>query len=338
VSTGPDASAAAPFGTLVATLDGTIVQRIIIGTAPLTIGRLPANRLVLPHPTVSRHHAEVRVEDGQAVFVDVGSASGTFIGSTRLLPNQPLPLSGAGPITIGPYVLTFEPPPKLEAAPPEVPITVATPEEASEAGRRPARARGERNRSGKVAEGAAVARTPSSDEEPPPPEPGRPTWPAPAPPHDRSRLLEYLPAIFQDGDFLGRMLLIYESIWEPLEQRQDHLPLYFDPTTCPEGMLGWLAGWLNLRLEPLWPEARRRLLLDEAMELYRWRGTAYGLSRILEICTGGPVEVSEDPTAAFIIQVRVRLASGSRVSRDYVEGLVRTHKPAHVGYVLEVTT
>ena len=64
--------------------------------------------------------------------------------------------------------------------------------------------------------------------------------------------------------------------------------MYFEPRTA-RAAASWLGGWLDVTLDPHWPEDRRRGLLAEAMELYRWRGTAYGLSRMIEVSTGlGP--------------------------------------------------
>src|SRR5205807_6447131 len=88
---------------------------------------------------------------------------------------------------------------------------------------------------------------------------------------------QYLPDIFQENDFLRRFLRIFEDIWEPLEQRQDHIEMYFDPHTCPASFLPWLASWFDLSLNMHWPEARMRGLLAEAMDLYSLRGTNYGL-------------------------------------------------------------
>lgn len=62
----------------------------------------------------------------------------------------------------------------------------------------------------------------------------RATFPAPLPgAYAPSRYLEFLPRVFADNDFLRGFLLIFESMWEPLEWRQDHIDLYFDPRTCP---------------------------------------------------------------------------------------------------------
>lgn len=307
------AGAARGAGTLVVRLDGIDVQSVSVGVEPCTIGRLPSNRVVLPHPAVSRHHAEVRIDGGRVVLVDGGSAGGTLVDGLPLLPGQPVGIDDTTRIGIGPFELSFIPiPPEVLAAAralePGAPVVVVS-----------------------------VPVHPDDDDAPAVPVvPGRPTFVAVHSAPGHSRYLEQLPALFQESDFLGRMLLIYESIWEPLEQRQDHLPMYFDPATCPAPMLAFLASWLSLELDPHWPEARRRHLLAEAMDLYRWRGTVYGLGRMLEVCTGLPVQVTEDPALPFVVRVAVTVPPKSAVRVEFVESLVRAHKPAHVGYVLEV--
>src|SRR5204862_3065515 len=57
-----------------------------------------------------------------------------------------------------------------------------------------------------------------------------------------SLYLYNLPDIFQENDFLRRFLLIFEDIWEPLEQRQDHTAMYLEPRTCPASFLPWLPS------------------------------------------------------------------------------------------------
>ena len=99
----------------------------------------------------------------------------------------------------------------------------------------------------------------------------------------------------------------------------------------------WLAGWLDVTLDAHWPEERRRSLLAEAMELYRWRGTTYGLTRMIEVSTGLTAVITDDPIEPFVIRVRVSIPSSSGVRRDVIENLIREHKPAHVGYVLETS-
>ncbi|MEZ4633758.1 MAG: phage tail protein [Caldilineaceae bacterium] len=109
----------------------------------------------------------------------------------------------------------------------------------------------------------------------------------------RSRLLQYLPAIFQEpGDkgtppFLYGFLQPFEYELAALEALLAELDLKFSPAMTPtDEFLPWLATWVALVLDEEWPPARRRQLLSEAVELYRWRGTVQGLKRYLAIYTG----------------------------------------------------
>ena len=287
---------------VIVSLEGTVLQRVEITETTITIGRLPENVLVLRDQSISRRHAEVRLDQGKPMLVDVGSGSGTFVGETRLLPGQPVPLELGAEVRIGPYKLVLDREavvtPVLAPAylPPETKPSLLESDELP-----------------------VVA--------------ARETLPAPLPVDDRSKYLRHLPSIYGSSDFLARMLLIFEAVWEPLEQRQEHIAMYFDPATCPSRMLAWLAQWMNLELDPHWPERRRRELLREAMQLYWWRGTRYGLTRMLEVCTGQPVQITEDPDRPFVF--RITVPTYTDVSRDFIERLVQAHKPAHVGYILE---
>ena len=337
-STAPSSTYRPPdVGTLVVSMDGTAIQTVPLADRVVTIGRLPENVVTLPHQTVSRRHAEVRVEGMRALLTDVGSAGGTFVDGVRLAASQPCALEAGSSAQIGPYLLTYAP-----AVQPLVPQFIDPPtatQVAIDDGdgngddpfARPPVARLDLVDRAPVRYGRAAL----LEEEAPPVE-ARRRWPAPIADGPQSRYRLDLPALFQENDFLGRMLLIYESIWEPLERRQDHLPLYFDPRTCPAELLPWLARWLELQLDPHWPEARRRALVAEAMELYRWRGTAYGMTRMLEVCTGITPTITEDPAQPYTFRIRMRVPAGQEVRREVVEELVRAHKPAHVGYVLEI--
>ena len=151
-----------------------------------------------------------------------------------------------------------------------------------------------------------------------------------------SSYLQYLPIIYQDNEFLGQYLKIFEAIWEPLERRQDHIAMYFDPRTCPSAMLPWFASWFGLTFDPHWREEHRRALLFDAIELYRWRGTRYGLARMIEVCTGLKPEIADVPDEPFVFKVRVNLPEMDSTMLDYLEELIEAHKPAHTAYLLEV--
>ena len=69
-----------------------------------SIGRLRGNDLVLDDPHVSRHHAEIRCDNGRFYIVDT-SVNGVFISSpaNRLDKDQPYEIKADDLILIGPY-------------------------------------------------------------------------------------------------------------------------------------------------------------------------------------------------------------------------------------------
>jgi len=297
---------------LIVQLGNDVVQTEDLREPIVTIGRLPENKIVLAGPQISGRHAQIRSEAEGAVLVDLDSASGTFVDGVRLLPQQPHTLVDGSHIQIGLYLLTYR---TREADPDEQlrrDLPLSEPAGASQPQDH-------------------VARFPKEP---------RPTLPALLlEGTSRSKYLEQLPIIFHDSDLFRRMLLIFENIWEQMEQRQDYLEMYFDPRTCPASFLRWLASWFDVAIDPHWPEARIRALLLELIQLYRWRGTKYGLSRMLEVCAGVTPEITVSPSSPFVLKISVQLpkdGSDRDTDKQFIEELVKAHKPAHVGYVLEV--
>ena len=301
---------------LIVALEGNVVQTLALTMATLTIGRTPDNGLSLPHPNVSRRHAELRLTPGGLAVTDTGSSNGTFVNGQQLLAHQPRVLPNGATFDIGPFTMTFHGGAAAAAddvlpegeQPVVAPAPLATPNVAPVTG--------------------ATA--------PPPLAPPRPSYP-PQPLRQRaSNYLKRLPVIYEEADFLGRFLLLFETVWEPLEQRQDHVQMYVASSTAPAGFLPWLASWLDADLNPHWPEARRRQLLGEAMDLHRWRGTRYGLARMLELHTGLTPEIHDEPNQPYVFHVRLAVPAGATLDRALVEDIIQTHKPAHAGYVLEI--
>jgi Protein of unknown function (DUF3662)/FHA domain len=80
-------------------------QRTYEITTPLVIlGRGTDCDLRLVDPGVSRHHAEIRVEDGDVVLVDLGSPNGTFVNGQ---PVRRVPLTDGTRVTLGRTTLVF---------------------------------------------------------------------------------------------------------------------------------------------------------------------------------------------------------------------------------------
>ena len=356
---------------LIIQFEGNVIQTHPLTQAPLTIGRAPDVGVTLPHPLVSRAHVELRLEAQGLIITDLGSSNGTYIGTERLAPNQPRILIDGMSFRIGPYTMIYrtgraaqmpsemvgemavEMEPAMEQAGQELPIvppsTSGTPAPtvgrpvtdepvpmngasspiASEPTIEPTRAMSATTNGHNGHNGLRPYRVPQAIT----------PFPRRLPITPQSIYSRNLPDIYSENDFLQRFLYIFEDIWEPLEQRQDHISMYFDPRTCPAVFLPWLASWLGLSFNPHWPEARRRRLLSQAMDLYRWRGTRYGLTRMIEVCTGITPEITENPLEPFVFRIRIALppaASADGVDRRLIEELIQTHKPAHAGYILEV--
>jgi phage tail-like protein len=162
-----------------------------------------------------------------------------------------------------------------------------------------------------------------------------------------SRYLEFLPLAFQKSDenghlkdpndFLSRFLQIFETIWEPLEQRQDHIAMFFSPRTCPASWTPWLASWLGVSIDPLLPEARARAVIMNTMWIYQRRGTRAAMVRAIEVHLGLQPEIIERADEPNVFRVRVKLPKDSAADLlPALRELVLSEKPAHMGFVIEV--
>ncbi len=176
---------------------------------------------------------------------------------------------------------------------------------------------------------------------------GHSAWDTPpGVPQARSSYLDYLPGIYQENelsDFLGRFLLIFEHILSPIDRTIENIPYYFDPDVAPPEVVTWLGSWLGLALDARWPEERRRDLVKAAPELFRWRGTRRGLAHFLRLYTGVEPEIVEpslrdianDRARAFRFTVRVRVPRDLGLSRQLVQSIIETEKPAFAACSLE---
>jgi phage tail-like protein len=112
----------------------------------------------------------------------------------------------------------------------------------------------------------------------------------------------YLPELYQeelfspdadvDGDstrpdFLERFLDNFEGILTVLEDRAAGSYLMTRAETVPPDSLDWLASWIGLVFDPMWPKDRRRALLKAAPKLYRMHGTLGALELAIDTATDG---------------------------------------------------
>ncbi|MCB9648415.1 MAG: hypothetical protein H6730_17720 [Deltaproteobacteria bacterium] len=99
-----------------------------------------------------------------------------------------------------------------------------------------------------------------------------------------SYLERYLPAVYRNEEasasFMDRYLSNVEGMLTELEGRIAQAQALFDPRTVPGELLEWLASWLGAFLDPSWTEAHQRLFIENAVALFRERGTVGGLERL----------------------------------------------------------
>jgi phage tail-like protein len=137
-----------------------------------------------------------------------------------------------------------------------------------------------------------------------------------------SGLLEYLPGIYREDEFVGQYLVAFEKIllgredvslcakagvpvhptdkpdicYQGLEEMIGGLARFFDPDRTPTEFLEWLSGWSALVLRAdLTPESQR-LFIAKAAWLYSLRGTKRGLAEVISIYTQSVPDIFEGGT------------------------------------------
>ncbi|MBD3316601.1 MAG: hypothetical protein GF344_12500 [Chitinivibrionales bacterium] len=102
-----------------------------------------------------------------------------------------------------------------------------------------------------------------------------------------SYLEKYLPAVYRENQisagFLERYLANVEGIFSDLEQHVASFHDLLDTRTAPPEYLEWLANLLGMMLSSEWSQARRRLFVDNAVMLFRRRGTQIGMRALLRL-------------------------------------------------------
>lgn len=102
---GADSGPAAPRYLIM--LQGGIPGSMIsLARGNLVIGRSDENDLILPEPSVSRCHAELRLDDaGRAWLTDLASTNGTFRNGERIAPSDPIQLHDGDRLRLGTRVV-----------------------------------------------------------------------------------------------------------------------------------------------------------------------------------------------------------------------------------------
>lgn len=90
---------------LLVSLPGMRHQVFLLSPGDTVIGRGDDAKVRIPHVSVSRAHAKIRVNRGSVSIVDVGSGNGTFVNGAPL--TEPRPLASRDRIQVGRHTLVF---------------------------------------------------------------------------------------------------------------------------------------------------------------------------------------------------------------------------------------
>jgi phage tail-like protein len=154
---------------------------------------------------------------------------------------------------------------------------------------------------------------------------------------------ETLPGLLREDAFARQLCASFDDLLAPVLLTLDTFTDYLDPATTPEDMIGWLAQWLGLAVDPGVEHAVQRHELAIAGSLNATRGTRRSIELALQSALGIGVEVSEsggtrwspspggdlpgnpDPSVSVVVRAPVDSVDGDRL-----DALVRSVTPAHV--------
>jgi phage tail-like protein len=332
------------FGRLEIKLPDGTSSTVELEEGQTLVGRAPDVNIQINDPQVSRRHLMFISGPEGVRVMDAGSVNGSFLGNARLSDKDPVLLTNGAVIRIGQTIIRFS----VVAQQP-----VAAPEKQPPAGSETPTSTSAQSISGAQRNASIDVKTNPKDKD------GNGSKPPEILPRklemgngrahvkpldlDRSTYLKYLPDTYSTDDFIGRFLLIFESILSPIEGMVGNLDYYFDPDITPEECLPWLASWFGLALDERWPEIKRRELIRSAVNLYQWRGTKHGLSEFIRLYTGvspdilelgiGGKEAQKEMASVFI--VRVKKTDTAEMDPGVLSSIIEMEKPAHASYRIE---
>lgn len=102
--------------------------------------------------------------------------------------------------------------------------------------------------------------------------------------------LEYLPEIYyydsESTSFVERFLGICQSLYEDMTNNIEYATSYFDANIVQGDYLRWLATWLNIEDNYIWNDNQLKYIINNAIRLYKKRGTISYLIELIELYIG----------------------------------------------------
>ncbi|MDQ6782990.1 MAG: phage tail protein [Actinomycetota bacterium] len=159
-----------------------------------------------------------------------------------------------------------------------------------------------------------------------------------------------LPSLFQEDELCQRLTSAFDLALAPVFSTLDCFDSYLNPRMAPGDFVDWLASWVGVDIDETWTLERRRQLVEDAVALYRVRGTAVGLAAHIRLYTGATPEIdesggcgwSESADSAFPgssdphVIVRLQVPDPSTINATTVNRIVADARPAHLPYGVEI--
>lgn len=98
--------------------------------------------------------------------------------------------------------------------------------------------------------------------------------------------LSYLPELYEASDtehFLDHYLSVFQSVYDDLNQSIEEIPYLLDVDTTKTKYLDALCQWIGVTKSQMWPDEKKRVLLSEAVDLFKIRGTRAGIMKVLRL-------------------------------------------------------
>lgn len=305
-------------------------DEIIVGRQGLRIGRSADNSLPLNHREISRQHMRISWrEDDKYLVEDLNSSNGVWLNETRLMPRIPAELNIGDVIRVGPFLLELtefvyeedqKPDPFLG---PELSTPEDYPEESQPDQQVLSRIPPQSTQYTRGVNGHQSRRI---------------TGYLPGIPHDKSNWMKYLPEVYDNFEFIGRYLLIFESMAAPLFWTIDNFDLYLSPEVTPEDWIQWISSWFDLLILPELHINKQRNIMEQMGWLFLRRGTPSGLERMLELYFEVTPEIIEDGNCHFTVRLPLsdRLEDDG-LGREVADRMINSQRPAFSSYTLEIT-
>ncbi|GMU40221.1 MAG: tail protein [Chloroflexota bacterium] len=156
-------------------------------------------------------------------------------------------------------------------------------------------------------------------------------------------LVDQLPRALAHDRFTRRFVSIFESMGDEVRSQIDALEYYADVDSAPPGFVRWLGSWIGLDVESTLPEERQRAIVRVAGQQFGSRGTASGLTALLEAVTGAEVRVVDGggvwrtgeapPNPGRIL---VRLSDTGGLDERHLLRLIQSELPIGITFELRV--